>query len=243
MAKEELISLEHTPIVINPGGAQASFTLREDRYVSVADLAKAYEEKRRLVIVDARTPSDFLRLHITGAISIPYFDMRGIDHVPNDGTWVVAYCACPHHVSGIVMEELRKRGYAQQRRARRRRLRLAAPRTSHRRCSGAVAHRGTARQSGQRTAFTRACCSCARVETPDDYGVSAAARSLTVSSENVASLGAGMPVWIELRERFDRKGQRFLTAPGDGFGRGELFDRDDVGGDGRRVWGAHTGRA
>jgi rhodanese-related sulfurtransferase len=78
----------------------------------VADVAAAYKEKRRLVIVDARPPSDYLRLHITGAISVPYFDMSGLDRIPNDGTWVVTYCACPHHVSGIVLEELRKRGYA-----------------------------------------------------------------------------------------------------------------------------------
>lgn len=110
-AAEELVSFENVPIVIHPDGARASFTLRDGRYVSVADLAKAYQEKRRLVIVDARTPSDYLRLHIAGAISIPHFDMRDIDKVPNDGTWVVTYCACPHHVSGIVMEEFRKRGY------------------------------------------------------------------------------------------------------------------------------------
>jgi cytochrome c oxidase cbb3-type subunit 3/ubiquinol-cytochrome c reductase cytochrome c subunit len=24
---------------------------------------------------------------------------------------VISYCACPHHVSGIVVDELRKRGY------------------------------------------------------------------------------------------------------------------------------------
>jgi cytochrome c oxidase cbb3-type subunit 3/ubiquinol-cytochrome c reductase cytochrome c subunit len=38
--------------------------------------------------------------------------MHDLDKVPNDGTWIIAYCACPHHVSGVVMEELRKRGYS-----------------------------------------------------------------------------------------------------------------------------------
>lgn len=112
VATEALLSLENKAIVINPKGAQATLSLRDNRYVSVADVAKAYKDGRRLVLVDARTPSDYLRLHIDGAISIPYFDMRDLDKIPNDGTWVVAYCACPHHVSGIVMEELRKRGYA-----------------------------------------------------------------------------------------------------------------------------------
>ena len=50
-------------------------------------------------------------MHITGAVSIPYHDMKRLDEVPKDGTWVVAYCACPHHLSGIVVDELRKRGY------------------------------------------------------------------------------------------------------------------------------------
>ena len=46
-----------------------------------------------------------------GAISTPYYNLRSLDDIPKDGTWVLAYCACPHHVSGIVVEELRKRGY------------------------------------------------------------------------------------------------------------------------------------
>ena len=99
------------PVVLNPTGEHADFKLRSDRYVSVADVGKAYDEKRRLVIIDARTTSDYLRQHIAGAISIPYFDMSGLANIPNDGTWIIAYCACPHHVSGIVVDELRKRGY------------------------------------------------------------------------------------------------------------------------------------
>ena len=108
----DLPPLDPATIVINPKGAPANFTLREDRYVSVSDLNKAYDEKRRLVIIDARPTSDYLRTHITGAISIPHFDMRDLGKIPNDGTWIVAYCACPHHLSGVVFEELRKRGYA-----------------------------------------------------------------------------------------------------------------------------------
>jgi len=46
-----------------------------------------------------------------GAISVPYYALGGLDRIPNDGTWVVAYCACPHHASGEVVTELRKHGY------------------------------------------------------------------------------------------------------------------------------------
>src|SRR4029077_20460200 len=50
-------------------------------------------------------------LHIAGAISTPDYDAKALDDIPNDGTWVLAYCACPHHVSGEVVAALRKRGY------------------------------------------------------------------------------------------------------------------------------------
>jgi mono/diheme cytochrome c family protein/rhodanese-related sulfurtransferase len=99
------------PIVLNPKGRAPDFTLKEDRYISIVDVKRALDEKRRLIIADARPPSDYASLHITGAISTPYYDSKSLDDVPNDGTWVLAYCACPHHVSGQVVDELRKRGY------------------------------------------------------------------------------------------------------------------------------------
>ncbi|HVU50391.1 MAG TPA: c-type cytochrome [Polyangia bacterium] len=99
------------PIVLNPKGRAPDFKLKEDLYVSIDDVKRALDEKRRLIIADARAPSDYGMLHITGAISTPYYEHKSLDDVPNDGTWVLAYCACPHHVSGQVVEELRKRGY------------------------------------------------------------------------------------------------------------------------------------
>jgi cytochrome c oxidase cbb3-type subunit 3 len=99
------------PIVLNPHGRAPQFTLRDGLYVSMDQVKAALDAKRRLVITDARPPSDWLNLHIAGAISTPYYDLKSLDDLPKDGTWIVAYCACPHHVSGIVVGELRKRGY------------------------------------------------------------------------------------------------------------------------------------
>jgi cytochrome c oxidase cbb3-type subunit 3/ubiquinol-cytochrome c reductase cytochrome c subunit len=100
------------PIVLNPTGPAPSFPpLKEDRYVPAADVKAAMDKGAKLIVVDARPPSDWLRVHIPGAISIPYYDMKMIDKLPNDGTWVLTYCACPHHASGIVLDELRKRGF------------------------------------------------------------------------------------------------------------------------------------
>ncbi len=99
------------PVVLNPKGKHAEFTLRDDRFVPLEQVKEALDKKRRLVIADARAPSDWLNLHIKGAISTPYYDQAALDDIPNDGTWVIAYCACPHHASGEVVDHLRKRGY------------------------------------------------------------------------------------------------------------------------------------
>ena len=99
------------PIVLNPKGRRPDFSLKEGLYVSIDQVKSALDHKQRMIIADARAPSDWLKMHIKGAISTPYYDFKSLDDVPNDGTWVLAYCACPHHVSGEVVAELRKRGY------------------------------------------------------------------------------------------------------------------------------------
>jgi cytochrome c oxidase cbb3-type subunit III len=111
-------------LVIDPAGKDPAFTMRADpcppsaksctpdpRYVPAADVKRALDDRRRIVIVDARPESDWRRVHITGAVSIPYLDMHRLADIPKD-VWVLAYCACPHHLSGVVVDELRKQGHA-----------------------------------------------------------------------------------------------------------------------------------
>jgi rhodanese-related sulfurtransferase len=98
-------------VVLNPHGKAPEFTLREDRYVPIADVKKALETKKRLVIIDARALSDWLTMHIPGSVPVPYYLLSRLDAMPRDGTWILAYCACPHHASGVVVDELRKRGF------------------------------------------------------------------------------------------------------------------------------------
>jgi cytochrome c oxidase cbb3-type subunit 3 len=107
----DMAALAKLPVLLNPKGAAPSLTLREGRYVPIEQVKKALEAKNRMVIIDARAASDFVRSHIPGAISNPYYDKSGLDRIPKDGTWVLAYCACPHHASGAVVDELRRRGY------------------------------------------------------------------------------------------------------------------------------------
>jgi cytochrome c oxidase cbb3-type subunit 3/ubiquinol-cytochrome c reductase cytochrome c subunit len=100
-------------LVQNPDGPRPRFDLREGRYVSAKQLAQALAGKSRIVILDARPLSDWHRGHIPGAHPTPFYDeleaLAGA--LPRDGTWIVAYCACPHAASGKVMDGLRERGF------------------------------------------------------------------------------------------------------------------------------------
>ena len=99
------------PLTLHPKGKAPEFTLRQDRFVPAAQVLEAIEQKRRLIVIDARSTSDWLQFHIPGALPIPYYDTQKLERIPNDGTWVVAYCACPHHASGEVVDALRRRGF------------------------------------------------------------------------------------------------------------------------------------
>ncbi len=121
------------PLVLNPGGKAPAFSPRSDpcpavehpeqnkpdagprcqpnrRYVPAAQVAQALADKRRMIIIDARPTSEWMRVHVKGAVSIPHHDPRRLPEIPNDGTWVIAYCACPHHLSGDIVDALRARG-------------------------------------------------------------------------------------------------------------------------------------
>ena len=98
------------PLIINPRGKDPVWKPRENRFIGVDDVARALAEKRRMIIIDARPPSEWMRVHIAGAVSIPYHEPARLDVVPKD-VYAIAYCACPHHLSGVVVDELIKRGH------------------------------------------------------------------------------------------------------------------------------------
>ena len=99
--------------VLNPKGAGPTFNLREGRYVPAKEVVRALEEKKRLIVLDTRPGSAWQRIHIPGAVPMPYYrdKSRIAENLPNDGTWIVAYCACPHAASDSVVNHLRSQGY------------------------------------------------------------------------------------------------------------------------------------
>jgi mono/diheme cytochrome c family protein/rhodanese-related sulfurtransferase/catechol 2,3-dioxygenase-like lactoylglutathione lyase family enzyme len=112
--KTETVSLP-TPeeYVLNPNGKQPSFKLRDGIYLSANELNEALKDSVKIVILDARSTAAWHQTHIPGAVPVPYYEdpETFVEHIPNDGTWVVAYCACPHAASGVVIQTLRRLGY------------------------------------------------------------------------------------------------------------------------------------
>lgn len=99
--------------VSNPKGKNPLFTLKQERYVPMEQVAKALKEKNKLVILDTRTSSEWHNAHIPGAIPMPYYisEDKVADDLPKDDTWIIAYCSCPHAASDKIIDMLRKQGY------------------------------------------------------------------------------------------------------------------------------------
>lgn len=94
-----------------PEGDEPGFA--EGRYVSVDALHAALDSGNRLIVADARAPSDYIVKHIAGAISVPFYDAQlYVDKLPKDVT-LVAYCGCPHAASGALADSLSRNGFTQ----------------------------------------------------------------------------------------------------------------------------------
>ena len=101
-------------IVINPDGPDPTFELDEGRYVSAVDLNAALESGAKMILIDTRVPYFWAMAHIRGSLPVPYYSSRQeiIAALPNDGTWIVAYCECPRAAADSAVNALRSLGYA-----------------------------------------------------------------------------------------------------------------------------------
>ena len=97
------------PAVLNPTGPDP--VLGDGRFVSVDVVKKELDRGVKLVLLDARPPSDYVLDHIAVAISVPFYEVdKHLTRLPKD-VWVVAYCACPHAESGSAIDALVRNGY------------------------------------------------------------------------------------------------------------------------------------
>ncbi|MEM1262102.1 MAG: c-type cytochrome [Pseudomonadota bacterium] len=100
-------------MVLNPDGEPPTFKLDDDRYVSADDLHAAIEAGHRMILIDTRVPYFWAMAHIAGSVPVPYYSSRDeiIDALPQDDTWIVAYCECPRAAADSAVNRLRRLGY------------------------------------------------------------------------------------------------------------------------------------
>jgi cytochrome c oxidase cbb3-type subunit 3 len=97
--------------LLNPGSPLAKFTPRDGRYVPAEVVYKTYKDRGSFIILDARPHNEYLKAHIEGAVSVPFYDIeKAVDYLPRDA-WIIAYCVCPHAMSGKAVDGLRKAGF------------------------------------------------------------------------------------------------------------------------------------
>jgi cytochrome c oxidase cbb3-type subunit 3/ubiquinol-cytochrome c reductase cytochrome c subunit len=98
--------------VLNPEGPEAVGFRAVPAFTS-ADIVKAQLDLgARMIILDARAPSDYAREHIAGAVNMPFYDPGpNLRLLPRD-VWLVCYCGCPHAESGQLAQKLAAEGYS-----------------------------------------------------------------------------------------------------------------------------------
>jgi len=97
--------------VLHPEGDEPAF-IAEEIYVSLDDLTDAMQSEQRLVLLDARLPADYVKSHMSGAVSVPFYDVESyVDQLDPD-TWIVAYCGCPHAESMAAARVLNDNGFS-----------------------------------------------------------------------------------------------------------------------------------
>jgi cytochrome c oxidase cbb3-type subunit III len=114
--KPEPVRLKPTSLseaVLHPNGPSADLgPLKEEWFVPVDRFKKALDRGTRIIVLDARVPSAWGAGHIPGAVPLPYSEAdEKASVLPNDGTWIVAYCECPIALSRRVITTLRAKGF------------------------------------------------------------------------------------------------------------------------------------
>ncbi len=99
--------------VLNEDNEAPVFELKEGKFVSAEQVNQAIKDNKRMVILDARSEVAWRQMHIPGAVPVPYYKdpEEFINDIPNDGTQIVIYCACPHAASERVLSTLKRNGF------------------------------------------------------------------------------------------------------------------------------------
>ncbi|MGH7785865.1 MAG: c-type cytochrome [Candidatus Binatia bacterium] len=99
------------PVPLNPQGPEPLGFKAHSEMTSVDVVHAQLARGARFAILDARAPSDYLREHITGAVSVPFYDPAPYFAALPKDTWLVCYCGCPHAESGRLAQQLGAQGF------------------------------------------------------------------------------------------------------------------------------------
>jgi cytochrome c oxidase cbb3-type subunit 3/ubiquinol-cytochrome c reductase cytochrome c subunit len=99
------------PVPLNPRGPEPRGFKALPDMTSVDVVARELVRGARMVLLDARAPSDYGVSHILGAVSVPFYDPSPyFNDLPKDA-WLVCYCGCPHAESGVLGKQLQEAGF------------------------------------------------------------------------------------------------------------------------------------
>ena len=101
------------PVPLNPKGPAPRDFVAYPEMTAVDTVYAQFKRKARMVLLDARVPSDYMQLHIAGAVSVPFYDPSPYLKALPKNTWLVCYCGCPHAESGALAEKLIAAGFKQ----------------------------------------------------------------------------------------------------------------------------------
>ncbi len=85
------------------------------RFVPASELLAQLEQEKGTLVFDVRAKASFQHSHIRDAVNMPYGQFEPEDVLAlgeiTPGTPIVTYCGCPHHLAGLVADQLTEWGY------------------------------------------------------------------------------------------------------------------------------------
>ncbi len=102
--------------VLNPQGEDPGFELKDDLYISSAELDAALQAGKKMVLLDTRALPLWQMANIEGSVPLPYYyDYQNLEalakDLPRDGTMIVTYCECPRAAAEFVNRKLAAQGF------------------------------------------------------------------------------------------------------------------------------------
>jgi cytochrome c oxidase cbb3-type subunit 3 len=100
------------PVPLNPSGPEPTGFNAYPAMTSVDVVQSQLSRNARMVLLDARVPTDYAEMHIAGAVSVPFYDPAPYLKLLPKQSWMVCYCGCPHAESGALAEKLTNAGFS-----------------------------------------------------------------------------------------------------------------------------------